>query len=413
MNKRKQSVIILTVLLVLCLFVFTACNKQNLVNLQDYMNNGENGTGNLNLIGKLVKVMHEWIGSYGWTVVVFTVALKVVMIPFDIWQRSSTKKNTIKMAKIQPLLENIDKKYGANTHKANEEKQKLYKKQSVSTLSSCLPMIVTMAIFIFMFGGLNSYATYNNVVNYNDLQTFYDSQYKQAINDTFVQEQFLLLDTNNVCFETNQNGEQVPTNAFSSYCVKLASQGNGADYIGIANYYDTQVKEDFLWMQSIWQPDTWDSIMPTYQKFSKTVNIGGDYPETTYNLIRNEVIKTGTRGESGKWNGLMILPLLSVGLSFASMYLTQALEKKGKNGQVVAQNDQQAQSNKMMMFMMPAMMAIFGFMYTGAFAVYMVCNYTLSILLSVVLKKPIDKMVEKQIAKEELKEGTSKATYKR
>ena len=85
------------------------------------------------------------------------------------------------MAKIQPLLENIDKKYGANTQKANAEKQKLYKKQSVSTLASCLPMIVTMAIFIFMFSGLNNYATYNNVMNYNDLYTFHNSQYSEAL----------------------------------------------------------------------------------------------------------------------------------------------------------------------------------------------------------------------------------------
>ena len=113
MNKRKQSVIILTVLLVLCLFVFTACNRQVQVNLDQYV---KEGTGNLNIVGKLVKAMHEWIGSYGWTVVAFTVALKLVMIPFDLWQRSSTKKNSIKMAKIQPLLENIDKKYGANSH---------------------------------------------------------------------------------------------------------------------------------------------------------------------------------------------------------------------------------------------------------------------------------------------------------
>ena len=95
------------------------------------------------------------------------------------------------------------------------------------------------------------------------------------------------------------------------------------------------------------------------------------------------------------------------------MYLTQAMEKKGKNGQEIAQNQQQAQSNKMMMFMMPAMMAAFGFMYTGAFAVYMVCNYTLSILFSVAMKKPIDKMVEKQLLKEELKEGSTKVSYKR
>lgn len=404
MNKKRQSVIILTVLLILCLFVFTACNKQEMVNLKDYV---ADGAGNLNVIGKLVKAMHGWIGSYGWTVVAFTVALKVIMIPFDLWQRSSTKKNSVKMAKIQPLIDNIDKKYGANTQKANEEKQKLYKKQSVSTLASCLPMLVTMAIFIFMFSGLNNYATYNNVMNYSKLQTYYYSEMAKAEGDTAVEIQYN---------KAVAAGEFV--GSLKDYCVKVASQGMVVEnsvnnYNGIAVYYDTEVKEEFLWMQSIWQPDTWGSIMPSYDKFSKTVDIGGSNPDREYNLIRNEVLKTGTRGENGTWNGLMILPLLSVGLSFASMYLTQAMEKKGKNGQEIAQNQQQAQSNKMMMFMMPAMMAAFGFMYTGAFAVYMVCNYTLSILFSVAMKKPIDKMVEKQLLKEELKEGSTKVSYKR
>ena len=401
MNKKRLSVIILTVLLILCLFVFTACNKQQQVNLNDYV---KEGAGNLNVIGKLVKAMHNWIGSYGWTVVTFTVALKVVMIPFDLWQRTSTKKNSLKMAKIQPLLENIDKKYGANTQKANAEKQKLYKKQSVSTLASCLPMIVTMAIFIFMFSGLNNYATYNNVMNYNDLYTFHNSQYSQALED----------DNLKVIWQ-QQVDEGKYTDSFDSYCRNVAATTGveGTEYKGIANYYETQVKEEFLWMQSIWQPDTWDSIMPTYAKFTKTVKLDSSYAERTYNIIREEVLSTGTRGEKGAWNGLMILPLLSVGLSFASMYITQAMEKKNKNGQEVAQTSQQAQSNKMMMFMMPAMMAIFGFMYTGAFAVYMVCNYMLTILFSVAFKKPIENMVEKQMIKEELKEGSSRVSYKR
>ena len=56
--------------------------------------------------------------------------------------------------------------------------------------------------------------------------------------------------------------------SLKDYCVKVASQGMVVEnsvnnYNGIAIYYDTEVKEEFLWMQSIWQPDTWGSIMPS------------------------------------------------------------------------------------------------------------------------------------------------------
>ena len=63
--------------------------------------------------------------------------------------------------------------------------------------------------------------------------------------------------------------------------------------------------------------------------------------------------------------------------------------------------------------MMPLMMAIFGFMYTGAFAIYMVVNYTLSILSTVALRKPVEKIVDRSFAKEEAKNKSGKASYMR
>ena len=65
-----------------------------------------------------------------------------------------------------------------------------------------------------------------------------------------------------------------------------------------------------------------------------------------------------------------------------------------------------------MMIMMPLMMAFFGFMYTGAFAIYMVANYTLSILTTVALRLPIEKIVQKSLAKSGNSDN-GKASYMR
>ena len=67
----------------------------------------------------------------------------------------------------------------------------------------------------------------------------------------------------------------------------------------------------------------------------------------------------------------------------------------------------------MMMIMMPLMMAWFGFMYTGAFAIYMVVNYTLSILTTVAMRYPVEKVVMKRLNKDENKKKSNKATYMR
>ena len=66
-----------------------------------------------------------------------------------------------------------------------------------------------------------------------------------------------------------------------------------------------------------------------------------------------------------------------------------------------------------MMIIMPLMMAWFGFIYTGAFAIYMVVNYTLSIISTVALRVPVEKLVLRRINKDEAKNNTVKAKYKR
>ena len=113
----------------MCCVVLVSCNNDK-VSYFDYTKK------DMGLVGQLIYWMRSWIGNYGWTVVVFTVFLKLIMLPLDFWQRYSARKSAVKMQKMQPLLDGIDKRYGANTQRANEEKQKLYKKQGYSMLSS-------------------------------------------------------------------------------------------------------------------------------------------------------------------------------------------------------------------------------------------------------------------------------------
>lgn len=434
--KRKTNIILLTALFAfLSVFLFASCQTQR----ADYFTYSE---ANLGIMGKLVFYMHKWIGNYGWTVVVFTVFLKLLMMPLDIWQRVSARKMAIKTQRMQPLVQEIDRRYGANTQRANEEKQKLYKKEGYSMFSSCLPMIVSMIVFFVMFAGLREYSTYSSVVNFQGLSgTYFDAYYQSVKAD---EEKFAVLNGEIVkLLPKDENGE-TPTitdnflaenytednvNAYiDGISAFLKQYGDDADadayreaaMAKVAEYY-TENHESWLWLQNVWQPDTWAAIMPAYNDtsngFSSIVDMsefGNDKGESHYNLIRTAVLQTGQRGEGGTWNGLMILPILSVAFSFLSIFLTQHMEKKNRKGEAVqnVQNDQQAASNKVMMFLMPAMMAVFGFMYTGAFAIYMVCNYALSILSTVLLRKPVEKIVEKSLAKNKGKDN-NKASYMR
>ncbi len=437
--KKKTKVLLLVLLLTFtCLFLFASCKTEK----ADYFTYSES---NMNLMGKLVRLMHGWIGNYGWTVVVFTVFLKLLMTPLDIWQRVSSRKMTLKNKQMQPIMQEIDRRYGANTQRANEEKQKLAKKQGVSMFSMCLPMIVSMAIFFIMFAGLREYSTYSSVVNFQNLSGTYFDAYYSAVKEndeqfTYLNKEIstLLADENGVSPEITENflRDNYNKDNVNAYIVAINKLVNNETYKDfdfdkyknialdkVSEYY-TQHHESWLWLQNVWQPDTWATIMPAYTDsangFSAIVNMdefGTDQGVAHYEMIRSAILKTGVRGENGAWNGLMLLPILSVALSFLSILLTQKLDNNRKKDEPKpaegSTEAQQAASNKFMMFLMPAMMAVFGFMYTGAFAIYMVCNYMLSILSTVILRKPIENMVDKSMAKSESKNNSNKASYMR
>ena len=444
MNKKTRNVLLLVILAVVCLLVFAACNKVPDINTYS--------DDDLGVMGKLVRWMHGWVGNYGWTVVVFTVFLKVIMLPLDFWQRYAARKSALKMQQMQPVLEGIDKRYGANTQRANEEKQKLYKKQGFSMMSSCLPMIVSMVIFFIMFAGLRNYSTYSSIKNFKELSNTYYEVYSEQIlaknGDDYANGDLAIAFKDrydDVLKSSNELGYNEETALLKAriegtiQAKEFASkQGNASYNEIIANAEDAAFQavkdyyaehhESWLWIENIWQPDTWASIMQPYGgssfgssfaggAFSTSVNLK-EYPdhtqaEDTYNIIRNAVLETGGHGNNGTWNGFMILPFMSIGLSFLSIFISQRMERKNRKGEVVQQNTQQAATNKMMMIMMPLMMAWFGFIYTGAFAIYMVVNYSLSILTTVAMRWPVERFVNRNLNKDEKKNKSNKATYMR
>ena len=432
--KKRRNVLLLVIMVVICLLVFAACSKVPDINTYSAEND-------LGLMGKLVRWMHGWVGNYGWTVVVFTVFLKIFMLPLDFWQRYAARKSALKMQQMQPVLEGIDKRYGANTQRANEEKQKLYKKQGFSMMSSCLPMIVSMVIFFVMFAGLRNYSTYSSIQNFKELSnTYYEvyseqilasdgelkSEYEAKYDEVYASSISLGEDEELAKLRGRIEGITAATtfaNKSNNVSYKqILDNAHNTSVEAVQKYYETN-HESWLWIENVWQPDTWASIMQPYEGgafagggFSTSVNLQ-DYPDhtkgyNTYEIIRSSVLATGGHGNNGKWNGFMILPFMSIGLSFLSMFISQRMEKKNRKGEVVQQNTQQAATNKMMI-MMPLMMAYFGFIYTGAFAIYMVVNYSISILTTIAMRWPVEKLVTRNLNKDDKNNKSGKATYMR
>ena len=93
-------------------------------------------------LGWIMYLIYQVIPNYGVTLIVFSILMKVVMIPLSIKQQ----KGLISNARMQPRMMEIQKKYQNNREKMAEELNKLYAEENFSPFSSCLPLAIQFPI---------------------------------------------------------------------------------------------------------------------------------------------------------------------------------------------------------------------------------------------------------------------------
>lgn len=130
---------------------------------------------NLNWIGQLIRILIEGIGIVGVGIIVFTLILKTVVLPLDIFSRIQTKKQALIMDRMRPQMEKLQKQYANDKNMYNQKVMELQKKSGYSMFGSCLPMIVSLVIFIIVFNAFSTYSQYANLKQYNEMVTQYNS----------------------------------------------------------------------------------------------------------------------------------------------------------------------------------------------------------------------------------------------
>ena len=96
--------------------------------------------------------INGWVGNYGWSIVVFTLIIRLVLLPLDI----KSKKSMRAMNKIQPKMAALQAKYANDRDKLNQKMSELYRKEHVSPMSGCLPMLIQLPILFIMFAAMRT-----------------------------------------------------------------------------------------------------------------------------------------------------------------------------------------------------------------------------------------------------------------
>ncbi len=108
-------------------------------------------------------------------IVLFTIILKLITLPFDYVSRASMRKNSLKMEEMRPELEKLQEQYANDKALYQQKMMALYKKNGYSMFGACLPTILTLVIFIVALNGFTNFSKYQNRLYFYNMSTAYNN----------------------------------------------------------------------------------------------------------------------------------------------------------------------------------------------------------------------------------------------
>ena len=121
-----------------------------------------------NIFGYLLELLYNLVNNYGVAIILFTVVIKLILLPLSIKQQRTMKKS----AKIQEKLKVIQFKYKNNPEKLNQEMMDLYKSEKMSPFSGCLTAIVQLVLLLSIFYLVRSPLTFMEKMNTEDINKY-------------------------------------------------------------------------------------------------------------------------------------------------------------------------------------------------------------------------------------------------
>jgi YidC/Oxa1 family membrane protein insertase len=284
--------------------------------------------------GYLLSWLNQLTTNYGLALILFAVALKVILFPAT----AKGKKNSMKMARMSPKLQALQKKYGNDQQKLNEATRALYAEEGVSMGGGCLWSLIPLFILIPLYAVV-----------------------RQPI-------QYMLHESADVANQIVNIIKEAAPEAFGKnayYDQMIAAP--------LIPQYAEQLKE------IVANPATLEGL-----NFSFLGIDLGLVP--TFNVFKWTV-----------WNwatiGLFLLPVLSAGGQVLNMFISQRMnnslvtDEKGLQDKETAKNSQANQTSKMMLYTMPLMSLWIGFTVPGALSLYWFIQGLVSMLMDVYLTK--------------------------
>ena len=281
---------------------------------------------------------YEVTGNYGVSIILFAFMVNLIMTPF----MGKSKKSMMRSSRIQPQIQELQKRHEGNPQKLNAEMQKLYKEEGVNPMSGCLWSLIPFPILIALYSVIRQPLT---------RMMFVGEEMVNALEDFFVA----------------QNWYTIPTKTDAYFEIKLADiahQHWAELQSAMAGKLDGLMDIDFSFLGlNLGQQPKWNFFLST------------DW------------------SDAAVWApalGLFMIPLVSAFLSWASMKISNMANPQQ------ADNSQAAASMKSMTLMMPLMSIWICFVMPAAMGIYWIANSVFGMGRDFLLTKVFKKQLEKE-----------------
>lgn len=131
------------------------------------------------LFGYLLNALYTVFNNYGIAIIVFSIILRIILIPITVKQQKSLKKS----AELQEEMKEIQRKYKNNPEKLNQETIDLYKREKMSPFAGCFSSIIQLVIILSVFWLVSQPLTYMKKIDTNVIND-YKTQLQQEGNQS-------------------------------------------------------------------------------------------------------------------------------------------------------------------------------------------------------------------------------------
>ena len=297
--------------------------------------------------GWLLKVLYELTANYGVAVIIFSIIVKLVLMPMT----AKGKKSMMKMSRLTPQIQKLQEKYADDQQKLQMATQELYKKEGVSTCGGCLWSFLPLLVLFPLYTVIRQPIVY-------------------------------------MLGETAENATKI-VNAIKDAAPELFSKNE---------YYAQMIAARHI-------PDFINEVVSKVPDISAETLAGvnfsflgidlGQLPQ--FNVFAWEVYDWATIG-------LFLIPVLSASTSILSMLINQKMNnsvvtnEKGIQDEETAKKSQQNQTSKTMMWMMPLMSLWIGFTVPCALSLYWLISGVVSTVSDVIMTKHYRKIYDAEDA---------------